>query len=1744
MTTKSFLLIFSICLFSFAGISQDFTRILTGPVATDGDANKGGAWIDYDNDGWLDLFVTGTFSNNSLYHNNGDGTFTKITNDPLVNEDFDSKGCTWGDYDNDGFTDVFVANSDNNTPNSLFKNNGDGSFSKITDAGEIVTDQGSTSTCSWVDYDNDGWLDLFITNYNQENALYRNNGDGTFEKILSAGLLTSEVCASNGMIWTDLDFDNDMDVLITCRFGTDNSHLENNGDGTFTKLTNSPASNDGSFSQGFCSGDFDNDGDFDLFLITDNNQLSKLYRNNNGTLDEITQPPLTSDPINSYGCSWGDFNHDGHLDLVVGNASNLQNRLYMNDGNGNFSSITTGDVVDPSLSSEGLCLGDYDNDGDLDVFFASNGSGQVNELYRNENAQGNWLKVNCEGIVSNRSAIGAKLLIQTTENGNPLWQLREISGQSNRYGQNGLFAHFGLGQADIVDSLIIYWPSGLVCRYSDLDVNQTLNYLEVCQEEICDNGIDDDGDGLIDCFDPDCCNECDDFYFNPCPEPCTADSIAGDFDMELQWASVNSSTHEYSVPLVGDINGDGATEIVMRAGPHGPGILLNQGLEIYDGSTGGFEAAINTPFMYYYNGGGAIADIDGNGFAEIIITTSAIGNSSAEAQRIICYEFNGTDYVQKWISPQTYGYSSTQQAWSPAIADFNGDGIPEIYIANQVFNGLDGSLIAEGGALNSFGTSLIGGGAPQQGFSVAVDVLPDDFCANCNGLELVAGNQVYAVNIDGAASVQVEVEISSNGDGQTAIADLDKDGDLDGIISAAGPLVGQVYVYAWDLQTPTLLGASANFISSAQRSISLPNIADFDADGLPEIGIATPNFYRVLELSGSSLTELWGIPTTDESGRTGSTVFDFNSDGENEVVYRTQNNLVIIEGSTGTVLSQIPCSSGTGVEYPVVADVDNDAQAEVICGCGDEVRVYRSGQTPWVSARRVWNQIAYFNVNINDDLTVPLQQQQHHLVGDGIELNNFLTQYADPNVPVPDLTLSLEVFMCSENILYLEGTVCNEGDFASSPNIPIAFYQNDPTTGMAVLIDDLTFSTAVEKDTCRSQVFPLPALYGTPIFAIINDDASLSIPFNPTEDFPVTEILECEFSNNMDSLLIENLPIPLDLGADTTICTGNSLLLEISGGFNSIIWQDGSTDSTLLVDQAGTYWVEVMDDCGLKSDTIVVGFQAADLDLGPDTTLCDTDSLRIEISDYEQYQWSPGGSLNCDTCSIVYAFPQSLTEYILVATSAEGCVVEDTIQVDRSFSIFNQLDTTLCEGESIVFGGVEYFEPISVADTAQTEAGCDSISILNLSFTPADTTVLDTFACEGEFIIYKGVIINEGESALLADTAQGSCAFILVNVASVPNFFITDTIQICPGDSALIFGEFQTEPDIYQRFDTTQFGCDSIHTIHLFVFDEMTMTVEANSACGDDDNGSAEINVTGGQPPFTYSWDDPAGSGPTINGVGEGLYQVTITDSNGCSQIVDVNIGAVSEPGWTYSVKEISCPGGSDGGIVIFPVIGFLYSIDGINFDSTAAFAGLSQGDYEIFIQTPDGCVFSQTATIAEPIDWSIVLPPDTTIELGQSVEIQAQTNVFDASVIEWFPFESLSCPDCLRPTAQPTESTTYTLTVIDSSGCTDTASILINIIVTCNGDKLYIPNIFSPNDDGLNDYFEIVNKEFPIVVNSFRIFGRWGELIYEGTGIDARWDGTFRGNDMLSDVYVYMIEFTCADGRKGMLSGDVTLIR
>jgi len=461
---------------------QGFVKITSGPVVNDSGWSYGACWGDFNYDGYLDLFVVNNMAsnkNNLLYFNNGNGTFTKITSGIVVTDGGSTYGCSCADVDNDGDLDIFTANYGEN--NCLYLNNGIGTFTKVT-SGAIVNDGGNSTGCAWGDYDNDGKVDLFVCNRNQNNFLYHNEGNGVFTKITS-GAIVNDGGNSGGCAWGDYNNDGLIDLFVANAGPAQDFLYKNNGNGTFTKITNSAIVYDTLHSSGGSWGDYDNDNDLDLYVTGGviGQSYNRLFKNNgNETFTKITGDPIVSDFFWSGGSSWGDIDNDGDIDLYAGGYDG-SNKLYLNNGNSTFTRIDTGIIVTDGNYKMGVLWGDFDNDGDIDLFTARNNFyGGNNNLYLNLGSSNKWVNIRCIGIISNKSAIGAKVYARAVMNSISVRQMQIISSQSGGSisGQNSLNVEFGLGNSAIIDSIRIEWPSGIVDKYSNVTVNQFLTAIE------------------------------------------------------------------------------------------------------------------------------------------------------------------------------------------------------------------------------------------------------------------------------------------------------------------------------------------------------------------------------------------------------------------------------------------------------------------------------------------------------------------------------------------------------------------------------------------------------------------------------------------------------------------------------------------------------------------------------------------------------------------------------------------------------------------------------------------------------------------------------------------------------------------------------------------------------------------------------------------------------------------------------------------------------------------------------------------------------------------------------------------------------------------------------------------------------------------------------------------------------------------------------------------------------------------
>jgi enediyne biosynthesis protein E4 len=479
---------------------------------------------DFDGDGWPDIYFVnardrydrGINVQNALYRNNGDGTFTDVTDKAKVPGTGFGLGCVWGDYDNDGHSDLFITQYGRNV---LYHNNGDGTFTDVTDkAGVAGMDFGTWfhSGATFLDYDRDGKLDLYVGGYvafgpnaqrycnlggvtsscppsvyeGSANILYHNNGDGTFTNVTKkAGMYQP---SGKNLAVGAADYDNDgwPDIFVA-NDGLNAYLYHNEHNGTFKEqgsLTGMAFTGQGRTMAAMCIaiGDFNNDGWLDLYISDFQGNSDHLWQNDGqGLFDEVSDHAGITVPtraVLSFGGGFFDYDNDGWLDLYITNGHvypeieqvspeiryRQSDTLFHNDGHGKFTEVSknSGDAFQTAHVGRGVAFADFDNDGFMDVVVAGNNGPPF--LLHNGGGNGNhFVSFRLVGTKSNRDAMGARLKL--TAGG--ITQIREIMGGGSYLSQSDLRAHFGLGPTTKIDKLEIVWPSGAKQSFQDFAVD-------------------------------------------------------------------------------------------------------------------------------------------------------------------------------------------------------------------------------------------------------------------------------------------------------------------------------------------------------------------------------------------------------------------------------------------------------------------------------------------------------------------------------------------------------------------------------------------------------------------------------------------------------------------------------------------------------------------------------------------------------------------------------------------------------------------------------------------------------------------------------------------------------------------------------------------------------------------------------------------------------------------------------------------------------------------------------------------------------------------------------------------------------------------------------------------------------------------------------------------------------------------------------------------------------------------------
>ncbi len=480
----------------------------------------GAAWLDYDQDGYMDLFTcSGTWikgfsksekpkktAHNHLYHNLKNGTFEEVTENAGLDFPFYSMGVTVGDFNNDGYPDIYISNYG---PNALYKNNGDGTFTNLTKQAKVGGGKDCSVGAVWLDYDNDGLLDLYVGNYlnfdpnykyyyapdgfpgplaydSQTDVLYHNNGNGTFENVTKKMGIIDVDGRAMGVGAADYDNDGFVDIYVA-NDHTVNYLWHNDGGKKFTNRgtmsgTGFSQAGEATISMSVDFADYNADGLLDMFVSDDN--YCSLYENlGNGLFSDKSYSSGISAASGQF-VGWSsffiDYDNDGDPDIFKTNgelkhAYGQEDQLYENEGNGKFKdvSVDRGKYFKEEYVGRGACAGDYDNDGDMDIYIENLDSPGI-FLRNNKGNKNNWITLNLIGQTSNRDGIGARIKLFA----GGIVQTAQKKSTTGYLSQNDPRLHFGLLKNNNVDSIEIRWPSGKFQVLKNLKANQILKVKE------------------------------------------------------------------------------------------------------------------------------------------------------------------------------------------------------------------------------------------------------------------------------------------------------------------------------------------------------------------------------------------------------------------------------------------------------------------------------------------------------------------------------------------------------------------------------------------------------------------------------------------------------------------------------------------------------------------------------------------------------------------------------------------------------------------------------------------------------------------------------------------------------------------------------------------------------------------------------------------------------------------------------------------------------------------------------------------------------------------------------------------------------------------------------------------------------------------------------------------------------------------------------------------------------------------
>lgn len=1118
-----------------------------------------------------------------------------------------------------------------------------------------------------------------------------------------------------------------------------------------------------------------------------------------------------------------------------------------------------------------------------------------------------------------------------------------------------------------------------------------------------------------------------------------------DFVPVLKCQYLHTGIVTYSLPLFADIDGDGETEVVVTL-EH-----LPDGFAVVNPNNCEVEHLVNVEGnVSIKDGGTVLGDVDQDGFVDIFIEANS---------RIQRWEYQAETGEMQMIW-QTGPNVSVADRSHMDIIDLNQDGQAEL-IPNQghMVNAVTGYVYPD--ELPLLDTQAKGL------FAYTADADPGQAPEGQGNVELIYGTHLYRYDFihEEWILVREQSAVDWGHFANVSIADMDLDGDVDAVISH-WDAIGQAVI--WDLQTDELLGGGVFDYPGTYGSRI--NISNMDEDEYPEMVMTC--VYKVFAMddmvtSGGFNKVIWLDETSDESGHTQLTSFDFDGNGTYEIIYRDETRMRIFSGlGTGEPTNGYPsgplilldsgdielCESYTGMEYPTIGDIDNDNQAEIVATCRGALNIYESGSLPWGNASKVWNTQA-FNVScVNQDGTIPTVMTENYTL-----YNNFLAQVnTNPEsdtlvITFPDAIIQLNGLEVNcDGAIALSIEICNQGATFLPEKIPVALYWRNPTTEASMLIDTIHISNRLEEGECiviNTNFYSVPENEGS-IFAVVNDDGQQELPYlmDAVDNggiFPVTNIRECDYTNNLTDTTFQ-LAWHVEVNLNYEICDGQTL--EIDGQ---------------SYDEAGSYTYIIPTALGCDS-TINLNLEFLPLqDSFTESAICEGETYLFNGTEYTE-----------------------TGEYHFTTTASTGCDSTITLTLNVLEHSTTVLNAQICVGETLQLLGETFDESGEYHIILPNQAGCDSTIFLSLEVLQPSMSELEVDLCEGGTYELNSEIFTEAGLYIQKISGSNGCDSIIhLSLNTIPSLYISLEEKICRGDTLIFGNQYLTEPGDYSHLFVSSEACDSTVLLKLTVIEPVWGETSAEICEGETYEWNGQVYTEKGIYQDTLnalnSCDSIVqfvldvhpieetqilekiceGTSYEMNGQTfdeEGVYQISLQTINGCDSIIYLELmlldniqeeitvsicdgenyefaGLFYEQAGTYSATFTSttgCDSMVQLNLDIFPHYELEETIQICEGETiTLGNQQVSNaGTYVLDFQTIAYC----DSTIIYQVE---VLPSielfgaDVSICEGESIELE----VFGSDEVHWSPVIGLDCTSCTNPLASPEETTTY---IIQTEGC------------------------------------------------------------------------------------------------------------